>query len=73
MTTALGYMWDGICSATELLRGMLRGERAQPLAEYSLLLTLVGVGVVVPSMLLFRGALAGAFSVATDCILRTTC
>ncbi len=52
---------------------MLRGERAQTLAEYSLLLTVVGVGVVVPSMLLFRGALAGAFSDATDCIARVTC
>ncbi len=73
MTTTVGYIWDGVCSAAELLSAMLRGERAQTLAEYSLLIAVVGVGVVVPSMLLFRGALAGAFSSATDCMARVTC
>ena len=73
MTTTVGYIWEGVLSAAEQLRALTRGERAQTLAEYSLLLTLVGVGVVVPSMLLFRGALAGAFSDVTDCISRVTC
>ncbi|MCH8007948.1 MAG: hypothetical protein IIC91_03720 [Chloroflexi bacterium] len=60
-------------SAAGLLGAMARGERGQTLAEYSLLLTLIGVGVVVPAMLLFRAALAGAFSDATAWILRTAC
>ena len=73
MTATVGYIWESVLSAAEQLHGIVRGERAQTLAEYSLLLTLVGVGVVVPTMLLFREALAGAFSNASACILRTTC
>ena len=73
MATAVGFIWEGVLSTAGLLGAMARGERAQTLAEYSLLLTLIGVGVVVPTMLLFRAALAGAFSDATACILRTTC
>ena len=48
-------------------------ERGQTLAEYGLLLTLVAVGVVVPTMIVMRTALAGAFGSATDCILRVSC
>ena len=48
-------------------------EEGQTLAEYSLILTIIAVGVVVPTMLLFRGALAGAFDSATACISRVTC
>ena len=53
--------------------GQMPRERGQTLAEYGLLLTLVAVGVVVPTMILMRTALAGAFGSVTDCILRTTC
>ncbi len=73
MIASLVYIWEGVLSAAEVLNAMVRGERAQTLAEYSLLLTLIGVGVVVPTMLLFRTALTGAFSSATDCMTRVTC
>lgn len=73
MAVNLGIIWEDVVCAAGMLAAIVRGERAQTLAEYSLLLTLVGVGVVVPTMLLFRSALAGAFSDATACILRTTC
>ncbi len=48
-------------------------ERGQTLAEYGLILTLVAVGVVIPTLIIMRTALAGAFGSATDCILRVTC
>ncbi len=73
MIADVAFIWEGVLSAAEVLSAMARGERAQTLAEYSLLLTLVGVGVVVPTMLLFRTALAGGFSSATDCMTRVTC
>jgi len=73
MTATVGYIWENALFAAVLLRAHVRGERGQTLAEYSLLLTLIGVGVVVPTMLLFRAALADAFTDATACILRTTC
>ncbi len=53
--------------------GLIRRERGQTLAEYGLILTLVAVGVVVPTMIIMRTALAGAFGSATDCILRVSC
>ncbi len=73
MTANVSLIWEDVRYAAGLLSALVRGERAQTLAEYSLLLTLVGVGVVVPTMLLFRTALAGAFSSATDCMTRVTC
>ena len=73
MTASVGYIWESVLSAAELISAMARGERAQTLAEYGLLLTVVGVGVVVPTMLLFRTALAGAFSDVTDCLSAVTC
>ncbi len=73
MTADVAYVWESMLSAAEVLNALVRGERAQTLAEYSLLLTLVGVGVVVPTMHLIRTALAGAFSNATDCMTRVTC
>ena len=47
---------------------LLTRERAQTLAEYGLIISLVAVGVVIPTMLLFRGALADAFNSATNCL-----
>ena len=69
----LGSILESAAAADGQVHAERAKERAQTLAEYSLLIAVVGVGVVVPSMLLFRTALAGAFSDATDCILRTTC
>lgn len=53
--------------------GLIWRERGQSLAEYSLILTVVAVGVVIPTMIIMRTALAGAFGSATSCILRVTC
>lgn len=43
-------------------------ERGQTLAEYGLILTLVAVGVVIPTMLIFREQLIGAYASATQCL-----
>ena len=43
-------------------------ERGQTLAEYGLILTVVAVGVVVPTMILFRTALASGFTSMTNCL-----
>jgi Flp pilus assembly pilin Flp len=51
------------------VHGRLATERGQTLAEYGLILTLVAVGVVIPTMIIFRDALASAFNSATDCIV----
>jgi Flp pilus assembly pilin Flp len=48
--------------------GLLTHERAQTLAEYGLIMSLVAVGVVIPTMLLFRTELAAAFNSATSCL-----
>jgi Flp pilus assembly pilin Flp len=48
--------------------GLLRRERAQTLAEYGLIISLVAVGVVVPTMLLFRDELATAYNSAAACL-----
>ncbi len=49
----------------------LRLEDGQTLAEYSLLVTVVAVGVTVFALLLFRTALAGAFESAAACFSGT--
>ena len=48
--------------------GFLSGQQAQTLAEYGLIISLVAVGVVIPTMLLFRAELAAAFNSATSCL-----
>ena len=45
-----------------------RGESGQTLAEYSLIITVIAVGLVLLAMLIFRDALAGAFNAATACL-----
>lgn len=50
------------------LRRRLRGETGQALAEYSLILTVIAVGVVVPTMLIFRDALSAGFTSAASCL-----
>jgi Flp pilus assembly pilin Flp len=49
------------------LQARFRHENGQTLAEYGLILTLVAVAVVVTGVLLFRNALSGAFTAATNC------
>ena len=51
------------------LRSKLSAERGQTLAEYSLLLTLVAVGVTVTAIIVFRTALAAGFDAMTTCLL----
>ena len=66
-------MWAHMLAVKLEFEALIRRERGQTLAEYSLLITVIAVAVVVTSMVVMRGALAGAFSAATACIARTTC
>lgn len=50
------------------IRWVLGDERAQTLAEYGLILTLVAVGVTIPTLLIFRGILIDAFDSARACL-----
>ncbi len=43
-------------------------DRGQTLAEYGLILTLVAVGVTIPTMLLFREQLIAAYQSAVVCL-----
>ncbi len=54
--------------AFECVSLALSRERGQTLAEYGLILTLVAVGVVIPTMMLFREQLIGAYTSATQCL-----
>jgi Flp pilus assembly pilin Flp len=45
-----------------------RSESGQTLAEYSLIITAIAVGLVLLAMLVFRDALADAFNAATACL-----
>jgi Flp pilus assembly pilin Flp len=46
----------------------LHDTRAQTLAEYGLLITVIAVGIVLLAMLAFRDELAAAFASGTDCL-----
>lgn len=46
----------------------LRSERGQTLAEYSLITTIVAVGVTVLGLVVFRNQLAGAFAAVAGCL-----
>jgi Flp pilus assembly pilin Flp len=46
----------------------MRDVAGQTLAEYSILITVVAVGLTLLAMLGFREALADAFSSATGCL-----
>lgn len=73
MREAAAFIWEDMIAYGALLRGAIRGERGQTLAEYSLIITVIAVGVVVSSMVVFRGALAGAFEAASVCISVVSC
>ena len=66
-------MWARLLAMELELEALVRQQKGQTLAEYGLLLALVAVGVVVPTLILMRGALAGAYGDATACITRVTC
>jgi Flp pilus assembly pilin Flp len=47
---------------------LLRDERAQTLAEYGLIISVIAVGVVIPFMLIFRQTLIEAYLAAAGCL-----
>ena len=51
----------------------VRDEGGQTLAEYSLIISAIAVAAAVTAVIVFRGALAGAFISATDCLSQVTC
>ena len=73
MRETVAFVCEDITAAALLLRAAILGEEGQTLAEYSLIITVIAVGVVVTSVAVFRGALAGAFTTVADCIAATTC
>ena len=48
--------------------GEVRDDQGQTLAEYSLILTLVAVGVVVLAVFLFSSAIADTYDSVTACV-----
>lgn len=73
MDALMFRLWQHALRMTLEVQERAAQEDGQTLAEYSLILTVIAVGVVVPTMILFRGALAGAFTTATDCMNQVTC
>ncbi len=70
----LGLAEEFFLSALGRVHGLLaRAERGQALAEYSLIITVVAVGVILPATIVFRTQLAAAFASVTDCLAGTTC
>ena len=59
---------DALLAVSARVSFTLSRERGQTLAEYGMVLTLVAVGVVIPTMLLFREQLIDAFTSAADCL-----
>ena len=43
-------------------------EKGQTLAEYGLIMAVIAVAVVITAVTLFRTAIIGAFTSATDCL-----
>ncbi len=73
MRQTVAFIWEDIAASAAHLRAAILREEGQTLAEYGLLLTLVAVGVVVPTLILMRTALAGAFTDVGNCLLGTGC
>jgi len=57
----------GLATA-QTLRARASRDSGQTLAEYSLIITVIAVGVVILGMIVFRGALIAAFNTATGCL-----
>ncbi len=73
MRETAALIWDDLATIVTMLRAAIRGEEGQTLAEHSLIITVIAIGVVVSSMIVFRTGLAAAFTSATDCIARVAC
>jgi Flp pilus assembly pilin Flp len=50
------------------LASAVTSQRGQTLAEYGLIISVVAVGVVIPTVLIFRDELIQAFASATECL-----
>ncbi len=64
----MGWYFTAMFDLPRVFIASVPRERGQTLAEYGLLLTLVAVGVITPTVILMRGALAEAFTAATGCM-----
>ena len=54
--------------AIKMIQVKTQDEDGQTLAEYGLIMAVIAVAVVVSAGVLFRGAIVGAFTKATDCL-----
>jgi Flp pilus assembly pilin Flp len=59
---------DALVAVCARVSFVVARQRGQTLAEYGLILTLVAVGVVIPTMLLFREQLIDAYTAAASCL-----
>lgn len=50
------------------IHGIASSERAQTLAEYGLIITVIAVGVTVLGMIAFRTQVVAAWASATNCL-----
>ena len=66
--TNIKLVLSRILDAPRALANATADEAGQTLAEYSLIVTVVAVGVVVISVVFFTAALAGAYDSVTACI-----
>jgi Flp pilus assembly pilin Flp len=54
--------------AVKGLESKVKDEEGQTLAEYGMIMAVIAVGVIVAAGLVFRDAIVGAFTDATDCL-----
>ncbi len=59
---------DRILSLALIRLSQVRDEQGQTLAEYSLILSLVAVGVVVMAVTLFSSTIGGTYDSVTACL-----
>ena len=70
----VGLVGEVLLRGVARVHGLLtRREQAQTLAEYSLIIAVVAVGVILPATIVLRTQLAAAFTSVADCIAGTTC
>lgn len=66
--TSIDFVLKRVLNAPHGAAHVAADEAGQTLAEYSLVLTLVAVGVVAISVVFFTTALAGAYDSVTACL-----
>ena len=62
----------GVQGLQQGLKARFTDEEGQTLAEYGLIMAVIAVAVVVGAGVLFREAIVGAFTEATECLDGTT-